>query len=326
VYGGSDENPRLRRVVQQLMKHRFHHPLVAGLLVAACATTTWGYGQSTAATAGGAPTPAAAPRATGAAHAGIGHPRGATGVVVQVAEGGGFIAPQQTVGAVPSFTLYGNGLALIEAFVPQPLPGLARVPLVVRHLREGAIQAILARARHAGLLAPGPIDYGMVAISDMSTTRVMVHGHGPALTRRVYGLGVDSPSLTAAQRRARARLERFIESLPRVDSSERLYMPRAVAVWIAPATTTAGVSTQAPVVWPLPGDLATLGHAVPGSGRRCLLVRGRDARRLLDVVDTSANAATPWISKPSRNATFSLAFRPLLPNEHGCIGGAFGGS
>ena len=59
---------------------------------------------------------AAALPATAAASAqapAIGHPTGATDVVVRVSTGGGFVPVQVNLRALPSFTLYGDGTVVV---------------------------------------------------------------------------------------------------------------------------------------------------------------------------------------------------------------------
>ena len=87
--------------------------------------------------------------------AAISHPTAATRVVLRVSSGGGFVAPQTNLRALPSFTLYGDGTVIVPGAVPQIFPGPAIDPLVRRKLDERQVQALLARARRAGLLARG---------------------------------------------------------------------------------------------------------------------------------------------------------------------------
>src|SRR5690242_907334 len=90
----------------------------------------------------------------------VAHPTSGAKVVVRVTTGGGFVSPQTNLRLLPSFTLYGDGTVIVPAAVRQIFPGPAITPLLRRHLSELQVQALLRRARAAGLLVPGPVDYG----------------------------------------------------------------------------------------------------------------------------------------------------------------------
>ena len=73
------------------------------------------------------------------------------------------------------------------ARIPQIFPGPAINPLVRSRLSERQVQALLERARQAGLLARGRIDYGdmgAVGVSDRPTTTLVVNAAGRPSTRR----------------------------------------------------------------------------------------------------------------------------------------------
>ena len=85
-----------------------------------------------------------------------------------------------------------------------------------------------------------------------------------------------------------------------VAGSERRYEPTALAVLVRPSDTTDG-ETHA---WPL-GDLA---------GAECAVHTGVDVARALDVART-AHDGDAW---ESAGATYTVTFRPLLPDERTC--------
>jgi hypothetical protein len=251
----------------------------------------------------------------------ITHPTARARVVVRVSSGGGFVAPQTNLRALPSFTLYGDGTVIVPGAIPQIYPGPAIQPLVMLRLDERQVQALLERARRAGLLAGGAIDYGnmgAVGVSDAPTTTLIVNANGRRVTRQAYALGMGSGAgrLSAKQVRARQALARFIATLPSGASGGR-YVPPALAVYAArsqgPAQHGAGK-----VVWPLASDLATAGKpAANGLAYRCITVKGSDAKSLLARL-RAANEQSQWVMRGHPDRAYQVIARPLLPDEAGC--------
>lgn len=266
--------------------------------------------------------PAAAPGlAAAATPAAIGHPKGATAVVIRVSSGGGFVPVQVNLRALPSFTLYGDGTVIVPGVVPQIFPGPAIAPLLRSRLSERQVQALLQRAQAAGLLARGTIGYGdmgSVGVSDMPTTTLIVNARGRHVTRAAYALGVTGHGgrMTAAQIRARAALARFIAQLPRGQHGAP-YAPHAIAAYVGPFTGTPPTGS-ARVRWPLASDLAHAGKPVSsGLAYRCITVGGKDARTLLAVL-RKANEQSRWVARPGATDVYQLIARPLLPDQRDC--------
>ena len=253
----------------------------------------------------------------------ITHPTARTRVVLRVSSGGGFVAPQTNLRALPSFTLYGDGTVIVPGPVIQIYPGPALDPLVRSKLDERAVQAVLERAKAAGLLAPRSIDYGgmgAVGVSDMPTTTLLVNAAGKHFKRQAYALGAPAQSgrLTPAQARARRALQQFVAGLPH-GTSGTVSPPHAVAVYVAPFRGQAQ-SGAAPIVWPLRSNLATAGKPVSsGIGYRCIGVSGKDAQTLLATL-RKANEQSRWTARPGAQVVYEVVARPLLPDEHGCPG------
>jgi hypothetical protein len=266
---------------------------------------------------------AASPPVTGAAvmRDGISHPTAPLRVVLRVTTGGGFVAPQTNLRSLPSFTLYGDGSVIVPVAVPQISPGPAIAPLVRKRLSERQVQALLQRARRAGLLAPRPIDYGdmgSVGVSDGPTTTLVVNAGGKRVTRQAYALGiaVGSGRLSAAQVSARRALAQFIARLPLGSAGSRS-LPHAIAVYVAPASAPAPAGAKR-IVWPLRSDLASAGkRASTGLPYRCITVGGKDVKTLLATL-RRATEQSPWTMRGRPGRVFDLIARPLLPDERGC--------
>ena len=251
-----------------------------------------------------------APAANAAAP--IAHPTGATDVVLRVTTAGGFVAPQTSLATLPAFTLYGDGTVIVPSARSQEA---ALTTLGVRRLGAPQVQALLQRARTAGLLRPAASDYGdmgSVGVSDMPTTTVELRAAGRQIELQAYALGVQGHGgrLTRAQTLARLALTRFIAGLPAV-SGHATYAPHAFAVYVAPAQATTGTRVR----WPLARDLATAGKPVSsGAGYRCTTVSGSAAQTLVQAL-RHATAQTLWTSG---GHAYSLIARPLLPDEADC--------
>jgi hypothetical protein len=263
---------------------------------------------------------AASTPAAGAApsHTSIQHPTAATKVVLRVSSGGGFVAPQVNLRAVPAFTLYGDGTIVVPGPVVQIYPGPAILPLVRSKLAERRVQAILARARAAGLLARGAIAYGMPGVSDMPTTTLILNAGGRQITRQAYALGTTAGGrpLPAKQAKARRLLAAFIAGLPHGLAGSH-YTPRAIAVYIQPASGQAQPGAR-PVVWPLASDLATAGkRGSSGLNYRCITVRGAEVATLLSTL-RRANELSRWKPRAGSASAYSIVARPLLPDERAC--------
>ena len=251
-------------------------------------------------------------------HTSIRHPTARTQVVLRVASGGGFVAPQVNLRAVPSFTLYGDGTIVVPGPVIQIYPGPAILPLVRSKLAERRVQAILARARAAGLLARGAIDYGMPGVSDMPTTTLSLNADGRQVTRRAYALGATAGGrpLPAKQAKARRALATFIAGLPHGLAGSR-YTPHAIAVYVQPASGQAQPGSR-PVVWPLKSNLATAGkRGASGLDYRCITVSGADVPALLSTL-RRANELSRWKPRAGSGSAYSIVARPLLPDERAC--------
>jgi hypothetical protein len=257
--------------------------------------------------------------ASAAAAEPIAHPTRATALVLGVTSDGGFVAPGTILGAVPAFSLYGDGTVIVAGAVPQIFPGPAISPLRRSRLSERQVQALLRRAKTAGLLARGRIDYGdmgTIGVADAPTTTLRVRAAGRTLVRQAYALGITAGSdrMPPAQAEARRALAQFIRGLPRGLKGAR-YVPRALAVYVSAYGGQArpGENTM---TWPLSSDLATAGKPpAGGSAYRCLTVAGTQARSLLAALGR-ANEQTRWLARAG--GAFSLIVRPLLPDERDC--------
>jgi hypothetical protein len=242
-----------------------------------------------------------------------GPPRAPTGpdeVVVRVVTEGGFTAETRRPAHLPQLSVFGDGRVVVIGPTALQYPGPALPNLQEFRVTRAGLARILETARAAGLLDDAVPDYGDPGVTDQATTTVTVRADG--ITRRVdvYALGFRGrvSGVTPEQSEQRDRLQQFIELAGDagalgddvVAGSERRYEPTALAVRVEPADASDGETHG----WPL-GDLA---------GAECAVHRGADVARALDVART-AHEGDAW---ESAGATYTVTFRPLLPDERTC--------
>jgi hypothetical protein len=227
--------------------------------------------------------------------------------VVRVVTSGGFAAESRQPAQPPQLSVFGDGRVITIGPTTLEFPGPAVPNLQEFRLIRTGLAHLIDGARDAGLLDDPPPDFGDPGVTDQSTTTVTVSVGERTRRVTVYALGF-SDGLTPDQRENRARLDRYIQLAADPDAllpfvvpdSERRYDPGALAVLVRPSNATGG-DTHA---WPL-GDLA---------GTDCVALTGSDAITALAAAH-DARDGDVW---NSAGATYDLAFRPLLPDEHSC--------
>ncbi|MFC8849376.1 MULTISPECIES: hypothetical protein [unclassified Micromonospora] len=234
--------------------------------------------------------------------------------VVRMAYTGGFVPPILLATRLPAVSVYGDGRVIAEGPVPAIYPGPALPNVQVAKIGAEAVAELVAQARAAGVgTAP---DLGTPLVTDVASTRFTVRGPVGTEELEVYALAeAISPEsgLSAEQRAARDRLRAFAERLTGLsDTDTQPYQPTAVVAVAQKWTAGGEAGKQTEVAWPgpeLPGEAVG-----DGLGLSCVTVTGAAVRQLLDAAGT-ANTATPWTSGGKR---WTVALRPLLPDETGC--------
>jgi hypothetical protein len=249
----------------------------------------------------------------GSSRSGRGHPSpptGASDAVVRVVTSDGFTAESRRPARLPQLSVFGDGRVVTVGPTTLETPGAALPNLQELRVTGDALRRILQEARVAGVLDDPAPDYGDPGVTDQATTTVTVRADGATHRVSVYALGFTGrvSGVTPEQSQNRRRLQRFIERAGDpgalggdvVPGSTRRYEPTAIAALVHPSDTTAG-ATHA---WPL-GDL---------TGTECTVYEGAELATVLDVART-AREGDAW---ESAGATYSVAFRPLLPDERTC--------
>jgi hypothetical protein len=261
--------------------------------------------------------------ATGAK--GIEHPTGADQLILRVANEGGFVPYEYTLGSTPFWSLFGDGTLIVPGPQIEIYPGPALPNLTATPLSEDGIQAILEAARDAGLM-DGDANYGNQCIADAATTVFTTDADGQTSVVSAYALDVGEPAGTCGNGKdadARAKLAEFQAKLTDLRSwlpdgslgTERPYDPTEMRVYVLPYQGDAELP-QDPIEWPLEPPLDAFGEPVQNApaATRCGVVTGEDLATLLAAAK-DANALTPWTSG---GTDYQLIFRPLLPDEHAC--------
>jgi hypothetical protein len=291
------------------------------LLASACAQPA---GGATGAT--DAPTsPSAAP------------PADPDALVLRIQRVGGFLPIGVTEASLPVLSIYADGRVVTEGPVAAIYPGPALPNVQVERISTDDVRALVDRALAAGVRDTA--DLGRPGVADAATTRFTVVTTSATYVREVYALGEAGgttrtggglgapttpgvfPQLTAEQQAARDKLLDLTEALTDLRGTlgagsvgaAQPYAPRAVAAVVTPYHPRASDPPQPPRAWPGP-DLP--GEQLGGqAGLTCLSATG-DAAATLLAAARQANGLTPWTS--ADGTPWSVAFRPLLPDETGC--------
>lgn len=291
--------------------------LGAALLLTAC-------GEATVETSGDAPV-AADPPATGAPSAGSGS---ADDLVIRVEQVGGFSTPAMLAGRLPLVSVYADGRVITQGAQIAIFPAPALPSIQVHRIDQEGVAQLVDLATTSGVGSGA--DLGRPAVTDLLSTRVtVVTADGPQ-TLEAYALqeesletaATDAGGLTPEQVEARKQVRTLLAALQDPASvldagtvtDEGQYEPTAVAAiadaWVDPG---AGAELEQPQVqWPepdLPGE--PLGESIPTG---CVTTEGAAAQQVLQAAE-DANAATPWVSGAEQ---WTVALRPLLPDESGC--------
>jgi hypothetical protein len=243
-------------------------------------------------------------------------PAAAEGLVLRVDFVGGFVTPGALAGRLPLVSVYADGRVLSEGPVAAIYPGPALPNIQERRIDRSGVQDLVDRAVAAGVRETS--DLGTPPVADAPSTRFTLVTASHTYVREVTALWESPPEdsrLTADQQAARTELSEFLTVLqgPPEDADSAPYAPSAVAAIASP-----WVDPQDGVPQP---DLPWAGPALPGEPTgglpdvTCVTATGDQSQALLTAAG-SANAATPWVT--ADGARWSVAFRPLLPDESGC--------
>jgi hypothetical protein len=256
----------------------------------------------------------------------ISYHTGASQVILRIEQGGGFVPIEWNLTNMPTFSLFGDGLAVTPGAQIEIYPGPALPALSQVRLTPEAIQLLLQKAVDAGLdVDRDYTDLGSVGIADAATTTFTLIIDGQVHTTNVYALGLldtQPDGMSSEEFRARQDLLAFqnevmdLTWLPEgTVSDDGMFEPSGLRVFVGDYRPDDAL-VEPPIDWPLTPGLSAFGDPVHNGpeGMRCGAVTGDDAAELMPLVE-QANQLTPWVSDGGR---YALLLRPLLPDETGC--------
>jgi hypothetical protein len=243
------------------------------------------------------------------------------GLVLRINVHGGFLAPAYALTRIPQFSLYADGLIIMEGAQIELYPGPAISPVFSMKVDTAGMRTILEAVRKAGL-DRADRTYDHPAVADAPTTTFTFIENGKKHVISAYALGMEAPpTAPESERKARkalyeleTRLGNLRGWLPEGSlSAERPFDYKGLAVIVSTQPSDEQLQ-QAELAWPLDRSIADLAKPVVDGAVSCIAVSGQDVERLRPLV-AKANELTPWKSDAK---TYWLRFRPLLPDESGC--------
>lgn len=269
----------------------------------------------------------------------IDYPTGAGDAIVKIEYAGGFVMPGTSITRLPVFVLFGNGCYVVQGPQIEIYPAPALPNLQETCLSEEGVQAILGKAKAAGLL-DGDAEYGNDTIADAATTVFTVTANGQTSTVRAYALEMDAgmagSTMTEEPKAARAKLATFMQEMAGVESwiepamivePAREYAIERMQLAVLPADSPSaprpeGIEVQT-LDWPLATDLASFGTPYLTGEFTCGVVEGADLATLTESL-REANQLTRWVSGDDATPAaeggqeYILFPRPLFPGEQSC--------
>jgi hypothetical protein len=267
-----------------------------------------------AACAGTTPTPTSTPT-LGL----IDRPTEAGELVLRVDMLGGLLPPLERERQLPTMSIYGDGLVIVPAEVPDIFPGPAGYAFRSFRIEDALVNQIVAGGLSIGLRGPERhlAQQGPEFVADAGATVVTLVVDGQRHVTSADAL-FDSADNTAERR----LLAEFLERLAGIDrGGGQAHEADSYRVFVAaPDPGFEGdLEGGPPVAWPFDDALATWGEPMPADGltvdARCRVIRGDE---LADALPFLRSATASTIVSDEAGTEAIVAYRPLLPDETGC--------
>ena len=283
--------------------------VLLALIVAACGSAS-------------GPSPSTSvPPAASTSPEGIEHPTGATDVVLQLEDGGGFVPIEFVAGQAPIFTLFGDGRVIFQPMVttfPEPGPdGIVRgIPWRTAQLDAGQIEELLTFALGQGGLGSARDNYGHDGIADASSSNFTINASGLKKAVSIYALGIEDPNTPdLVARKAFQLLAMRLRDFDKGGTiATDVYLPdkfRAVLI------EREGDPQAKPMAWPWPDlTIADFKADINGEGATQFPHRTLTAVEVQDLkLGDIPGGAQGVTLAGTDNKIYSLVLRPLLPGE-----------
>jgi hypothetical protein len=252
---------------------------------------------------------------------GVDHPTGATDVVLQLEEGGGFVPMEFAASQAPQFTLYGDGRVVFQPTVdvfPEPGPdGIIRgIPWRTAQLDAAQIEELLTFALGQGGLGAARDNYGNDMVADAGTSIFTVNAGGLNKTVSVYALGFDDAN--AADQIPRRAFKLLADRLRDFDRRGTIatdpYVPTGYRGVLLERE---GEPQAKPIAWPWPTlKVSDFKADINAAGALQFPHRTMTADEVaalkLDNIQGGIQGIT--IAGPD-GKTYTFVLRPLLPQE-----------
>jgi hypothetical protein len=253
--------------------------------------------------------------------AGLDHPTGATDVVLQLEEGGGFVPIEFLAGQAPQFTLYGDGRVVFQPMVetfPEAGPdGIVRnVPWRTAQLDAGQIEELLTFALDKGGLGAAGENYGNDMIADAGTSIFRIDAGGVKKTVSVYALGLEDPNaVDLVPRRAFKLLADRLRDFDKGGAiATDVYTPATFRAVLVEREGAAGVQR---IAWPWPElTIADFKADINGAGATQFPHKALTSAEVeaLELGDIGGGAQGVTLTGTD-GKIYTLILRPLLPHE-----------
>ena len=294
---------------------------VVSLALVAAACGSAGTASPPGSTASGAPSSPPLPTGQPTTAGGVDHPTGATDVILQLEEGGGFMPIEFNAAQTPQFTLFGDGriifLPLVETFPEAGPDGIVRsIPLRTAQLDAGQVEELLTFALGQGGLGAARDNYGNDMVTDASTATFTINAGGLNKTVAIYALGGEDPSAPdLIPRRAFKLLADRLRDFDKGGSIPTdVYVPSAYRAVLIERE---GDPQARPMAWPWPElGIADFKANINAAGALQFPHRRMTAEEVavLELGHIPGGIQGATLEGPD-GKIYTLVLRPLLPHE-----------
>ena len=242
----------------------------------------------------------------------IKHPTGTTDVVLRMEVGGGFVPMGFFLTQAPTFTLYGDGTVIFQQIDNrQNSFDAARLPWLVGHLDEEAIQALLSFAMREGRLGNARENYDQGMVADAPTTVFDLNAGGQSKRVSVAALfELPDPGPDAADRQGFFKLSKILSEFQNQQELGEV-TPYQAELYRVVLSEGFGEPVGDALEWPW-DDVAPDDFVAGDEGGAIANLDGEHVSDLLEI-PTGGHPGV-WAMDPDENLV-QLGVRPLLPDE-----------